>query len=74
MTYVSQIGARNIKQYKYSGSDDSYLYNYIISPFAANLVEKYIPTWLAPNTITITGLSLVASAHVFMAMYYRLFY
>jgi ethanolaminephosphotransferase len=42
--------------FKYSGSDLSLIYNKITSPFCAYLVEKHIPTWVAPNLITFIGL------------------
>ena len=67
--YVSKEGGEKILVYKYSGSDASLLYCYIISPLAQWLVDHILPEWLAPNTITVTGLSLVASSHILMALY-----
>lgn len=64
--YVSDDGARRILEYKYSGSDASLLYNHVVSPLAQQLVDRVLPPNLAPNTITISGLSLVIFAHVCM--------
>ncbi|OQR98382.1 CDP-alcohol phosphatidyltransferase [Thraustotheca clavata] len=67
--YVSTRGAERVLEYKYSGSDASFLYNYIVSPLAQRIVDGLFPSWLAPNTITISGLALVAISHIFMAIY-----
>ncbi|KAF1330170.1 Cdp-alcohol phosphatidyltransferase, partial [Globisporangium splendens] len=64
--YLTDDGAKNILNYKYSGSDASLIYNYIISPLAQKLVDHVIPPNLAPNAITISGLALVIAAHVCM--------
>lgn len=65
--YVSDNGGKAILKYKYSGSDESLLYNHLISPSAQWIVNNVLPEWLAPNMITIFGLSLVASSHIMMA-------
>ncbi|EQC28603.1 hypothetical protein SDRG_13682 [Saprolegnia diclina VS20] len=67
--YVSARGAERVLEYKYSGSDASMLYNYVISPLAQRIVDGVFPAWLAPNTITIAGLGLVATSHALMAFY-----
>jgi ethanolaminephosphotransferase len=64
--YLTPEGAKGLLRYKYSGSDASLLYNYIISPIAQWLVDHVIPESLAPNAITILALSLVACAHLCM--------
>lgn len=61
--YLTEDGARRILEYKYSGSDASLLYNHVISPLAQKLVDHVLPPRLAPNTITISGLSLVILSH-----------
>jgi len=43
-----------LRSHKYNGKDLSFMYNNVLSPFAATLVE-YIPRWVAPNLITATG-------------------
>lgn len=64
--YVSDDGAKHILEYKYSGSDASLLYNHVISPLAQWLVDNVLSPSLAPNTITISGLTLVIFAHLCM--------
>ena len=44
----------NIRNYKYSSSDASITYKYIMSPLCNFLVTRF-PIWLAPNVITISG-------------------
>lgn len=64
--YLTEDGAKRILQYKYSGSDASLLYNYVISPLAQKLVDHAIPQSLAPNAITISGLAVVILTHLIM--------
>ena len=45
----------NMKRFKYSYKDDSLLYNKCMSP-CLNKVVNYLPTWLAPNLITVFSL------------------
>ena len=45
----------NMEKFKYSYSDDSYLYNYCMSPCLNKLVN-YLPKTLAPNLITFFSL------------------
>lgn len=44
-----------LKNYAYSSQDDSLVSKYILKPFYTKLVQ-YIPTWVAPNLITLLGL------------------
>lgn len=67
--YLTEDGAKRILQYKYSGSDASLLYNYVISPLAQKLVDHVIPKSLAPNAITISGLAVVILTHLIMLWY-----
>lgn len=39
----------------YKGSDLSLTYKYILSPFAQWIVDHILPSWLAPNLITLIG-------------------
>lgn len=41
--------------YKYSGKDDSILYEYLISPLCDFLTEYLVPPSIAPNAITLIG-------------------
>lgn len=46
---------QKLLDYKYKGQDDSILYKKLISPLCQYIVDKHLPTTLAPNTITIIG-------------------
>ena len=45
----------NMKRFKYSSTDASLMYNKCMSP-CLNKVVNYLPTWLAPNLITLKSL------------------
>jgi len=44
----------NLKLHKYSACDNGIFYKYFYSPLSEKIVS-YLPDWLAPNTITLTG-------------------
>jgi ethanolaminephosphotransferase len=47
----------NIKNFKYIGSNDSIVYNYIVSPFLNKILDLgLIPEWIAPNLLTVLSL------------------
>ena len=52
--YIEDQYIDNLINYKYSGGDKSILYRLIINPFC-NFLVKYLPEWLAPNVITVSG-------------------
>lgn len=54
----------NLPKYQYDGIDRSLIYKYILSPLAGYLVEKFTPTTVAPNTITLFGLALMLSSYL----------
>ncbi|KAH9854320.1 Choline/ethanolaminephosphotransferase [Lenzites betulinus] len=58
MGYVPQRALDNLKKYSYKGVDKSLVSQYLLQPFWNWFVTLW-PTWVAPNTITLTGLSLV---------------
>lgn len=62
--YISATGAESVRSYKYKGGDRSKLYKYVLSPFAEWCVANLTPEWLAPNLITLIGLSAVLGAHL----------
>jgi len=45
-----------VKRYQYKGGDSSLIYKYILSPLAGWLVDAFIPSWMAPNVVTLIGL------------------
>lgn len=58
VTYVDIINdsvKKPLIDYKYSGRDDSIMYQKVISPLCQKIVDNYLPTSLAPNTITVIG-------------------
>eukprot|EP01036_Dinobryon_divergens_P024682 gene24682-33154_t len=48
-----------IRRFTYQGGDSSLLYKHILSPIAQYLVDKWTPSTLAPNAITLIGLFFV---------------
>ena len=58
-----------LADFRYPGTDDrSPWYNYVLSPAAVWLVNR-LPRWLAPNTITISGLMLMVLSYIVSATY-----
>ena len=58
-----------LRNYKYSGSDESYIYKYVLSPLAAYLVDTIIPSTMAPNTVTMIGFSFMILTYVLSIIY-----
>ena len=52
--YIDDQYIDNVINYKYSGGDKSILYRFVINPFC-NWFVQYLPNWLAPNVITVSG-------------------
>ena len=52
---LPQETLENMKRFKYSYTDESILYNKVMSP-CLNKVVNYFPRWLAPNLITLFSL------------------
>lgn len=44
-----------LERYEYVGGDASLLYKYVFSPLADLSVEWFVPRWVAPNVLTLTG-------------------
>ncbi|CAE7754898.1 AAPT1, partial [Symbiodinium sp. KB8] len=59
MTYLSQEGVQRAARYKYIGRDKSLIYAHIGSPLAQWCVDHLLPTWMAPNLVTLLGLVLL---------------
>ncbi|KAI0931051.1 hypothetical protein AcW1_001453 [Taiwanofungus camphoratus] len=58
MGYIPQHALENLRKYTYKGVDKSLTSRYVLNPFWNWFVTLW-PTWVAPNTITLSGLSLV---------------
>ena len=47
----------NIKNFKYVGSNESIVYNNIVSPFLNKILDLgLVPEWVAPNLLTVLSL------------------
>ncbi len=55
-----------LKDFQYNGVDHSYLYKYILSPAAGFFVDKVTPSWVAPNTITLSGFLFMIASYLLM--------
>lgn len=44
---ISPEGVNALRLYQYRGTDKSYLYKYVLSPWAQYCVDKFTPTWTA---------------------------
>lgn len=69
MVYVRQRELPALKEYKYSGVDNSLLSKYVLKPFYTNVVIKCFPMSMAPNLITLTGFSFVVANFLTMLWY-----
>lgn len=58
MGYISEESLANLHKYKYGGVDRSLVSRYLLTPYWNQLV-KLFPLWVAPNMITLLGLSIV---------------
>ncbi|KDR86099.1 hypothetical protein GALMADRAFT_235335 [Galerina marginata CBS 339.88] len=68
MGYIPQHSLENLKKYAYKGVDKSLLSRYVLNPFWTWFVTLW-PLSVAPNTITLTGLSIVFF-NFFTLLYY----
>lgn len=56
--YLPASRRHNLQLYKYSGADHSFISRHVLTPYWNWLVSLF-PLWVAPNTITLSGLALV---------------
>ncbi|WFC99756.1 ethanolaminephosphotransferase [Malassezia yamatoensis] len=56
--YIGPELRKGIHKYKYSGEDHSLVSKYVLGPYW-NWLITWFPLWIAPNTITLSGLLLV---------------
>ena len=66
--YLPPDAATRLSRYKYHGEDHSLIFNYFWRPLC-NASVHYVPMWVAPNLITVTGLVGVIVAHALIATY-----
>ena len=57
---LNKTQLENIKNFKYVGSNESIVYNYLVSPFLNKLLDLgLVPEWVAPNLLTVLSLILI---------------
>ena len=56
MPYIRPEALGNLKFYKYSCFDASYLTKYIMQPYWSAMINL-VPLWIAPNLVTLIGSS-----------------
>jgi|JI9StandDraft_2_1071091.scaffolds.fasta_scaffold422292_1 ethanolaminephosphotransferase len=64
--YFSAEEIYNLRNYKYIGSDEGYLYKAFFNP-VANFIVEYVPAYVAPNTLTMIGFGFTVS--IFATMF-----
>ncbi|KNC84351.1 hypothetical protein SARC_03431 [Sphaeroforma arctica JP610] len=65
-TVFTALEIQNLKAHRYQSQDGSYLNKYVMNPYW-NTVVSYVPTWVAPNVLTLLGLSsIILSTGVLM--------
>ena len=64
---ITPEGAKALREYQYSGADNSLLYKHILSPVAGWLVDHVTPSTLAPNTITLSGFMLMIASYLLIS-------
>ena len=67
--HLSPEAGQCLASFKYNGADLSPIYNYVLSPLAAYLVEKCTPRWIAPNSITLFGLCWMITSYLIVWYY-----
>jgi len=68
MGYIPQHSLDNLKKYSYKGVDKSPLSQYVLNPFWNSFVKLW-PLSVAPNTITLSGLTIIIF-NFFTMIYY----
>ena len=67
--YIKPEYEHNILSWKYKGQTDSLWYAHVQSPMCDFLTEQ-LPTWLAPNLITLASFSFIVFPHLLMVALY----
>ncbi|KIK94389.1 hypothetical protein PAXRUDRAFT_828044 [Paxillus rubicundulus Ve08.2h10] len=73
MSYLSPTALKNLKKYAYKGVDESLVSRYVLTPYW-NWFIKFWPLTVAPNTITLLGLSMVVFNVLTLLIYDPLYY
>lgn len=67
--YVSKRGLGNLHAYKYSGVDNSLVARHVMQPFWTRAVN-YLPLWMAPNLVTLTGFVFIILSYLVTSYYH----
>ncbi|KAF9237079.1 CDP-alcohol phosphatidyltransferase-domain-containing protein [Melanogaster broomeanus] len=73
MGYLSPTALKNLKKYAYKGIDESLVSRYVLAPYW-NWFIKLWPLTVAPNTITLLGLTIVVFNVITLLIYDPLYY
>ncbi|KAG6330161.1 hypothetical protein ID866_8929 [Astraeus odoratus] len=73
MGYLSPSALKNLKKYAYKGVDESLVSRYVLAPYWNWFITLW-PLNVAPNTITLLGLAIVAFNVVTLLIYDPLYY
>ncbi|KAK8794752.1 hypothetical protein WA158_001733 [Blastocystis sp. Blastoise] len=65
---LSRLDVKRMKEFKYSGHDYSFVHNWISLPFV-QFICRFVPRWLSPNVITVSGLMLNVVAYFIISYY-----
>ena len=63
---LSKRDEKYLREYKYKGEDRGILNNLVLNKFYDFIVDKLLPSFLAPNTITLLGPTLVILETIFI--------
>ncbi|CAD8117397.1 unnamed protein product [Paramecium sonneborni] len=61
--FIAPTHLHYLKSYRYKGTDQSLLYNYILSPLA-EFCLRFVPMNVAPNVLTLMGLACIILPHI----------
>ncbi len=67
--FLNEKQKEGIRSYKYRGGDLSLMYKYVLSPMAQYFVDHFTPETLAPNMITLIGMSFNVFATIMTLIY-----
>ena len=67
-TYITQDGLSTLKQYKYRSGLSGFLDRVIMTPFW-ELCVTAVPSWVAPNLLTVISLFSASLAYLLLALY-----
>lgn len=66
--YISEKGIENLHYYKYNGVDNSFCARLFLNSYWEFVVSK-IPTWIAPNVLTLCGLGFMVFGAILSIVY-----